>query len=210
MDACYWIKVPHCLSVSLSRCRPLSLSLSLLYVYAINNSEVVGAVFLDLKKAFDLVNHNLLKKLFLYTANSPFVSSFKSYLELRSQSVCVNGEYSNEGIVRCGIPQGSILGPLLFSIFINDLPLHITSNKVNCDVFADDTSLNTSDKDTDSVQNELQRSINEASDWCDDNAMILHPAKTKSMLLTTRQKHQLLPLHLNLSLKDSHVEQVHE
>ena len=52
-------------------------------------------------------------------------------------------------------------------------------------MFADDTSLNTSDKDTDTVQNELQRSINEASDWCDDNAMILHPAKTKGVLLTT-------------------------
>ena len=77
-------------------------------------------------------------------------------------------------------------------------------------MFADDTSLNTFDKDTDTVQNELQRSINEASDWCDNNAMILHSAKTKSMLLTTRQKHQLRPLHLNLSLKDSHIEQVRE
>ena len=158
------------------------------------------------KKAFDLVNHNiLLKKLSLYTANSPFISLFKSYLELRSQSVYVNGEYSNECTVRCGIPQGSILGPLLFSIFINDLPLHITINKVNSDMFADDISLNTSDKDTDTVQNELQRSINEASDWCDKNAMNLHPAKTRSMLLTTRQKHQLRPLHLNLNLKDSHI-----
>ena len=102
----------------------------------INNSEVVGAVFLDLKKkAFDLVNHNILvKKLSLYTANSPFVSLFKSYLALRSQSVYVNGEYSNEGIVRCGIPQGSILGPLLFSIFIGDPSQHITSNKINCDM----------------------------------------------------------------------------
>ena len=77
-------------------------------------------------------------------------------------------------------------------------------------MFADDTSLNTSDKDTDTVQNKLQRCINEASDWCDNNAMILHPSKTKSMLLTTRQKHQLRPLHLNLSLKDSRTEQVHE
>ena len=50
----------------------------------------------------------------------------------------------------------------------------------------------------------------EASDWCDKNAMILHPAKTISMLLAIRQKHQLRPLHLNLSLKDSHIEQVHE
>ena len=71
-------------------------------------------------------------------------------------------------------------------------------------MFADDTSLNTSDKDTDTVQNELQRSINEGSGWCENNAMILHPAKTKSMLLTTKQKHQLRPFHL------SHIERVHE
>ena len=135
---------------------------------------------------------------------------FKSYLELRSQGVYINGEYSNEGIVRSGIPQGSILGPLLFLIFISDLPLQITRNKVNCDMFTDDTSLNTSDKNTDTFQKELQRSINETSDWCDNNAMILHPAKTKSMLLATRQKYQLHPLRLNLSLKDSHIEQVHE
>ena len=109
-------------------------------------------------KVFDLVNHNiLLKKLSLYTAISTFVSLFKSYLELRSQSIYVNG------IIRCGIPQWSILGPLLLFLkifFINDLSLHITSNKVNCDMFADDTSLNTSDKNTDTVQKELQRSIN--------------------------------------------------
>ena len=85
---------------------------------------------------------------------------------------------------------------------MNDLPLHITSNKVNCD--------NTSDKNTDTVQKKLQRSINEASDWCDNNVVIFHPAKTKSMLLAARQKYQLRPLHLNLSHKDSHIEQVHE
>ena len=77
-------------------------------------------------------------------------------------------------------------------------------------MFVDDTSLNTSDKNTDTVQKELQRSINEAYDWCDNNAMILHPAKTKRTLLATREKHQLRPLHLNLSLNDTHIEQVHE
>ena len=77
-------------------------------------------------------------------------------------------------------------------------------------MFADDTSLNVSDKNTATFQNELQKSINEVSDWCDKNAMILHPAKTNSMLLATRQKHQLRPLILNLSLKDNHTEQVHE
>jgi len=82
-------------------------------------------------------------------------------------------------------------------------------------MFADDTSLNTSDKGTDTVQKELHRIINEASNQYDYNAMIVQPAKTKNMLLATRQKHQLRSLHLRslhlrLSLKDSHIEQVHE
>ena len=79
-------------------------------------------------------------------------------------------------------------------------------------MFEDDTSLrvNASDENTATVQNELQKSINKVSDWCDKNAMILHPAKTKSMLLATRQKHQFRPLILNLRLKDNHIEQVHE
>ena len=114
---------------------------------------------------------------------------FKSYLELRPQIVYINDEYSTEGSIRYGIPQGCILGPLLFCIFINDPPLHITSDAVNCKMFADDTSRNASDKNTATVQTELQKSIKEVSDWCNKNAMILHPAKTKSMLLATRQKH---------------------
>ena len=138
---------------------------------------VVGAVFLDLKKAFDLVSHNILiKKPSSYTANSPSVTFFTSYLELSPQIVYINGEYSTEGIIGYGIPQGSILGPLLFCIFINDLPLNITSDSVNCEMFADDTSLNVSDENTATVQNELQKSINKVSDWCDKNAMILHSA----------------------------------
>ena len=88
--------------------------------------------------------------------------------------------------------------------------MHITTDSVNCEMFADDTSLNASDKNTATVQSELQKSINEVSDWCEKNAMILHPAKTKSMLLATRQKHQLRLLILNFSLKDNHAEQVHE
>ena len=105
----------------------------------------------------------------------------------------MNGEYSTEGIIRYVIPLGSILGPLLFCTFINDLPLHISKDAVNCEMFADYTSLNASDKNTAIVQNELQKSMNEVSDWCYKNAMILHPAKTKSMLLATRQNTSFAP-----------------
>ena len=81
---------------------------------------------------------------------------------------------------------------------------------VNCEVFADNTTLDASNSDPFSVENELQKSINELSDWCSKNAMVLHPAKTKRMLLATRQKQQLRPLNLNLSLKADHIQQVHE
>ena len=84
------------------------------WLSAIKNSDIVGALFLDLKKAFDLVNVNILP---LYAASSPSVSLFKSYLKLRSQNVYANGEYSNGGFIRCGIPQGYMLGHILFIIF---------------------------------------------------------------------------------------------
>ena len=77
---------------------------------------VVGAVFLDLKKAFDLVSHNILiKKPSSYTANSPSVAFFTSYLELSPQIVYINGEYSTEGIIRYGIPKFLFLA-LFFSV----------------------------------------------------------------------------------------------
>ena len=103
-----------------------------------------------------------------------------------------------------------MLGPLLFSLFISDLPLHVTSDMVNCEMFTDETTLGAANTDPVSVDDELQKSINKVYDWCSKNAMVLHPAKAKSMLLAKRQKQQLRPLNLNLSLKADHTEQVDE
>ena len=112
--------------------------------------------------------------------------------------------------MRYGIPQGSVLGPLLFCISINDLQLHISNDKVNNDLLADDSSLHTRGKNIQLVEMSLQGNLNEVADWCGSNSIIIHPAKTKSVVIATRQKYQLSPLQLKLTLEKTDIEQVHE
>lgn len=181
------------------------------WLLAMNNEQLSGAIYLDLKKAFDLVNHTiLLKKLHLYNLDPRSLMFFTSYLNNRCQKVYLNGRYSSEGQVTCGVPQGSILGPLLFIIFINDLPLSLTNQSVKCDLFADDTTLHTSGKSVNDVTKSLQKSLGEVSTWCKHNKMIISIPKTKSMLITTRQKHQKNLPPLQLLLDNNPIEQVKE
>ena len=82
--------------------------------------------------------------------------------------------------------------------------------KVVCDFFADDNSIHSRGTSVESVQQSLQEGLNDISKWCDQNRMVIHPGKTKSMVLASRQKHQLKPLILNLTLGTSIIEQVCE
>ena len=177
----------------------------------INNDNIVGAVFLDLTKAFDMVDHQiLLKKLSAYHFNEHSITFFQSYLKSRMQTVFVHGKYSDKKLVKCGVPQGSVLGPVLFCLFINDLPLHTQSTDTKCHMFADDTSLSTCGKTISKVEKQLQSNINNVSKWCKSNKMALNSLKTKCMLITTRQKHQkkLAPLKLHVDFDP--IEQVSE
>ena len=102
--------------------------------------RLVGLVFIDLKKAFDTVDHSILcKKLELYGLQQRELSWFKSYLSNRKQFCRVNGVDSRIGDREVGAPQGSCLGPLLFLIYINDLPQAVQDSTVS--MYADDTSL---------------------------------------------------------------------
>ena len=162
-----------------------------IWLSAFNNRQMSGAVFLDFRKAFDLVHHDiLLKKLFTYNLSIASIAFLRSYLQDRIQCVLVNGTYSQETSITSGVPQGSILGPLLFCIFINDLPLCLTRASVKCDLFADDGTLNTANDNIDNIRRDLQQSLYDVSGWCCRNRMALNPTKTKCMLMATRQKHQ--------------------
>lgn len=176
----------------------------------INDHEMIGTLFLDLRKAFNCVSHRiLLEKLHMYCQSDDAVRFFTSYLSSRTQRTLINGSLSSSGELKCGVPQGSILGPLLFCIFINDLPLFLRHKaEVTLDLFADDSTLSTSSKNILTIQQTLQNSIDDVSRWCNSNKMALNHLKSKSMVITTRQKHQLQPLSLQLSIGSNTIQQV--
>ena len=106
-------------------------------------------ILLDLSKAFDTVNHDiLLDKLEKCGIRNNSLHLFNNYLTSRKQIVYVNNSYSTPQTIKCGVPQGSILGPLLFSIYINDLPK--ASHFETC-LYADDTALILSEKELDTL-----------------------------------------------------------
>ena len=131
---------------------------------------------------------------------------FRSYLNNRQQCVNVGTRKSSLSTLMYGIPQGSVLGPILFSLYINDLPLYITAL---CELFADDTSLHNHHTHLNILHTSLQNCIDKLIDWTEMNHMVLHPHKTKFMLITTRQKRQNIVSYLPpLTAKDNIIEGV--
>ena len=107
-----------------------------------DNDIVTGMISIDFKKAFDLVNHEtLLKKLQMYGVSNSAVNWFHSYLSDRQQCVKVNGCTSSLLLINQGIPQGTIVGPMLFLIFINDAPLYVQNSSTSINIYADDATL---------------------------------------------------------------------
>ncbi|MCG7879038.1 MAG: reverse transcriptase family protein [Candidatus Thiodiazotropha endolucinida] len=168
------------------------------WLESINQGSLIGAVMVDFKKAFDLVDHAvLLKKLKHYRLSSTTISWFSSYLNNRRQKVSLHNAMSKDAIITDGVLQGSILGPLLFLLFINDLPLYTESS--NTDMYADDTTLYVCAKSHEDIQSSLQMALDSLAKWCTCNGMIINTTKTKAMLITTHQKRATLTTE-NLSL----------
>ena len=131
------------------------------WLKALNAGKLIGCIMVDFNNAFDLVDHqSLLKKLQSYKCDNSCLSWFRLYLFNRTQLVAINNELSDSLAVNCGVRQGSILGPLLFLLFINDLPstLHDTISWV--DLYAGDTTIYEQNVDIGTLQNNLQKSLN--------------------------------------------------
>lgn len=178
-----------------------------------------GLLLIDLKKAFDLVDHStLIFKLRAYGCSTSTIQWFQSYLTGRSQKTIFKGTLSDTLPITVGIPQGSILGPLFFVLFINDLPLYmsnsslsssISSSDFNLIMFADDTTILTSGSSISDVSSKLNLVAKNVSDWADQNRMTLNTSKTKCMLITTPHKYRRLSSSsLNIVISESPIDQV--
>ena len=142
----------------------------------IDNGLVNGVIFIDLKKAFDTIDHSvLIRKLHKYGVDRSSLKWFESYLCDRSQKCSINGHLSNIAPVSCGVPQGSNLGPLLFLVYINDLPncLSLASPRM----FADDTNITFAASTTADLENVINSELRNLNCWLVTNKLSLNIAK---------------------------------
>jgi hypothetical protein len=137
--------------------------------------EFTLAVLCDLSKAFDVINHEiLLEKLKIYGIRGIVNDWFKSYLSERSQFVEIDNIKSQKLSIKCGVPQGSILGPLLYLIYVNDIG---RSGKANILSFADDTTLYLSGTDLNKLYGDANKQINNLFEWFCSNKLSLNAKK---------------------------------
>ncbi|PFX22610.1 putative RNA-directed DNA polymerase from transposon BS [Stylophora pistillata] len=180
-------------------------------LFNLDNDKATGLVFIDYKKAFDLIDHNLLlSKLKALGVGESSLPLFRDYLSGRRQYVNIDGHHSTQRALTLGVPQGSILGPILFLVFINDLPATLQHSVA--DIYADDTTISYSTHYTtapNDISVGLQTDIDEILNWSADNRMILNETKTKSMLVTgKRLAKKMEQSTLQLNVNSTELEQV--
>ena len=154
---------------------------------ALDKNEFVVGVFLDLKKAFDTVNHGILcQKLFKYGIRGIAMQWIKDYLNERTQFVSYNYVESHPLKVKCGVPQGSILGPLLFLLYVNDVAN--ASDSLLPVVFADDTNVFMKGKSVQELGLKMNIELDKLVLWLNSNKLSLNISKTHFMIFRSRYK----------------------
>ena len=148
-----------------------------------------GMILIDLQKAFDTIDHKLLlKKMIFLGFSQKTIKWFECYLSNRTFIVNVNDKFSKLGDVTCGVPQGSILGPLLFLLYVNDMPQAINGRLM---LYADDSCVVFQHKDIEVIEKQLNKDFTNLCEWFVDNRLSIHfgDDKTKSILFSS--KHNL-------------------
>ena len=134
------------------------------WIENICDGVLTGVCLLDIRKCFDTIDHEiLLKKLNFYGIRGNEGEWFKSYLDNRAQIVNLNGKQSSKKYLSLGVPQGSVLGPILFMLYVNDLSRHVYLGTAN--LYADDTVIYCTGKSIDEVNEQLQMCIDDAYSW---------------------------------------------
>jgi hypothetical protein len=156
-----------------------------------NNHEATGGVFFDIAKAFDRTWHpGVLLKMVRYQFPCDLVKLFASYLKGRSFRVRVKAVLSTAKRITAGVPQGSVLGPGLFSLFINDMPC---PEGVSLHLYADDTAALTTSKSVDFIVKRLQSAADAIADWCKKWRVVMNPKKTEAVLFRATNKRKFIP-----------------
>ena len=173
----------------------------------LENLENCAIVSIDLRKAFDTLDHDILiNKLYIYGIRGIALKLIKSYLSDRIQFVRYNNTDSYYNYIKCGVPQGSVLGPLLFILYINDLPN--ISDTFKSVLFADDTTLIFSNTSILELKNNIQFNINKLYDWLNVNKLSLNISKTNVLLFNIRNKN--ININMDLNINNIKVKQVSE
>lgn len=163
-------------------------------VLAIDKRQIIDCIFLDFRKAFDVVAHDLLiSKLHAYKLNKKVIAWISEYLSNRQQSVVLNGISSDLAAVTSGVPQGSVLGPLLFLLYINDITRGITST---FRMFADDCVVYRV-IDSDSDFSSLQSDLDSVSSWCAKWKMSLNVSKCLNITFTRKHSYKSYEYKVN-------------
>lgn len=172
----------------------------------LHDNEIAVSVFLDIKKAFDTVSHSiLLKKLESYYGfTEKTLQLFSSYLAERKQCVVFDRISSGFRKITCGIPQGTVLGPMLFSLYINDLPSALSRKTI---MYADDTALLFRGNSLCTLKKEITAELAQISAWFARNKLALNVAKTKYIIFHSRRKN-LDYSHLGLEIDNAPIERV--
>ena len=157
-------------------------------IQGLENRMSTGMILIDLQKAFDTIDHEIfLEKIKYLGFADSVIFWFRSYLTKRTFYVNIGKDSSSPGELSCGVPQGSILGPLVFLLYVNDMP-----QSVDCDLllYADDSCLVFGDNDVNEIEKQLNRNFNSLCDWFVDNKLSIHfgEDKTKSILFGRKNK----------------------